>query len=135
MNAHRPLYSSCYLLEIYEQNPLVENGSITGVCRHLESRQQFAQKAKVCYVRISSEHQQLSINWKPRGFTTFCEAEELEEDLLSIVTVFVARHNGLRSIANRKRGREIIQGREISSREDTTRPSLSYSGLGRARWT
>ncbi|CAG8855476.1 19339_t:CDS:2, partial [Gigaspora margarita] len=37
------------------------------------------------------------------------ETGELAEDLLSIVTVFVARHNGLRSAANRKRRKETAQ--------------------------
>ena len=32
---------------------------------------------------------------------------ELAEDILSIVTIFTARHNGLRSAENRKRRREI----------------------------
>jgi len=128
------------------------------------------QKAKICYARVSSEHQQgdlerqiadlrqrfpehetvsdigSGLNWKRRGFTALLErvhagavnevvvtrkdrlcrfgielvewifekngtqlmvlgsdvsannseAGELAEDLLSIVTVFVARHNGLR---------------------------------------
>jgi|KBSSwiStaDraftv2_1062776.scaffolds.fasta_scaffold193444_3 putative resolvase len=35
------------------------------------------------------------------------ESGELAEDLLSIVTIFTARHNGLRSAENRKRRREI----------------------------
>ena len=35
------------------------------------------------------------------------ESSELAEDLLSIVTIFTARHNGLRSAENRKRRREI----------------------------
>ena len=37
------------------------------------------------------------------------EAGELAEDLLAIGTVFVARHNGLRSAANRKRRRNTAQ--------------------------
>jgi len=35
------------------------------------------------------------------------ESGELAKDLLSIVTIFTARHNGLRSAENRKRRREI----------------------------
>lgn len=35
------------------------------------------------------------------------ESSELAEDLLSIVTIFTVRHNGLRSAENRKRRREI----------------------------
>ena len=35
------------------------------------------------------------------------EAGELAEDLLSIVTVFVARHNGMHSAANRRKRREV----------------------------
>ena len=60
------------------------------------------------------------------------EARELAEDLLSIVTVFVARHNGTRSAANRRRRREVAKAQEEqelqdSSRQDTTYPSLSYA--------
>ena len=60
------------------------------------------------------------------------EAGELAEDLLSIVTVFVARHNGMRSAANRRRRREAAKAQEEqelqdSSRQDTTYPSLSYA--------
>src|SRR6185369_14035441 len=76
------------------------------------------------------------------------EARELAEDLLSIVTVFVARHNGTRSAANRRRRREVAKAQEEqelqdSSRQDTTYPSLSYARgevetqrwMGTARWT
>ena len=42
------------------------------------------------------------------------ETGELAEDLLAIVTVFVARHNGLRSAANRK----ILPKRFKSSRKE-----------------
>jgi hypothetical protein len=58
------------------------------------------------------------------------EAGELAEDLLSIVTVFVARHNGMRSAANRRRRREQAQEEQEfqnPSRQDTTYPSLSYA--------
>ncbi|CAG8843049.1 28010_t:CDS:2, partial [Racocetra persica] len=34
------------------------------------------------------------------------ESGELAEDLLSIVTIFIVRHNGLRLAQNRKRRRE-----------------------------
>ncbi|CAG8782226.1 8680_t:CDS:2, partial [Racocetra fulgida] len=52
---------------------------------------------------------------------------KLAEDLLSIVTVFVARHNGLRSAANRKRRKDTTQAiqkfqegsNETSSRQET----------------
>ncbi|GES89365.1 IS607 family transposase [Rhizophagus clarus] len=61
------------------------------------------------------------------------EARELAEDLLAIVTVFVARHNGLRSAANRKRRRDVAQeikdiqegSEETSSRQGTTDSHLS----------
>lgn len=144
-------------------------------------------RAKICYARVSSEHQQgdlerqiahlqqcfpdheiisdigSGLNWKRRGFAALLErihaevveevvvtrkdrlcrfgselvewifaknetqlvvlgsdvgadggeARELAEDLLSIVTVFVARHNGLRSAANRKRRREAtLEGQD-----------------------
>ena len=59
------------------------------------------------------------------------EAGELAEDLLSIVTIFVARHNGLRSAANRKRRQEATQAQEEEfqdpGRQDTTYLSLSYT--------
>jgi hypothetical protein len=61
------------------------------------------------------------------------EAGELAEDLLAIVTVFVARHNGLRSAANRRRRRDAAQeikdfqegSEETSSRQGTTDSHLS----------
>jgi len=61
------------------------------------------------------------------------EAGELAEDLLAIVTVFVARHNGLRSAANRRRRRDVAQeikdiqegSEETSSRQGTTDSHLS----------
>lgn len=64
------------------------------------------------------------------------ETGELAEDLLSIVTVFVARHNGLRSAANRKRRKETAQAiqkfqegsNEASSRQGTTHSPFSHSG-------
>jgi len=51
-------------------------------------------------------------------------------DLLAIVTVFVARHNGLRSAANRRRRRDAAQefqegSEETSSRQDATDSHLS----------
>ncbi|CAG8440913.1 1063_t:CDS:2 [Ambispora gerdemannii] len=76
------------------------------------------------------------------------EAGKLAEDLLSIVTVFVARHNGIRSAANRRRRREATQAQEDQefqdpSRQDTMYPSLSYTRRAvetqtmdrTARWT
>ncbi|RHZ53547.1 hypothetical protein Glove_441g68 [Diversispora epigaea] len=162
--------------------------------------------AKICYARVSSEHQRddleqqianlrqyypeykiisdigSGLNWKCRGFVTLLErihtegikkvvvtrkdrlcrfgsefvewifekngtwlvvfgmdvsaesseAGKLVEDLLSIVTVFVARYNGMRSAANRKRKREVAKAQEEqelqdSSRQDTTYPSLFYA--------
>lgn len=158
--------------------------SIADIRRILNDKQseheQIAQKAKVCYARVSSEHQKgdldrqieylrhhfpdheiisdigSGLNWKRRGFMSILErvhsskvkevvvtrkdrlcrfgielvewifekngtellilgsdvisnndeTKELAEDLLSIVTVFVARHNGLRSASNRKRRKE-----------------------------
>jgi predicted site-specific integrase-resolvase len=53
------------------------------------------------------------------------EAGELAEDLLSIVTVFVARHNGLRSAANRKRRREIAKEAQDLQEEDERRETSS----------
>ncbi|CAG8576195.1 4226_t:CDS:2 [Ambispora gerdemannii] len=163
---------------------------------------QFTQKAKICYARVSPEHQRddlerpienlrqhypeyeivnyidSGLNWKRRGFVALLErihAERIEKvvvtqkdrlcrfgselvewifekngtrlmilgtdvsaennevgDLLSIVTVFVARHNGIRSAANRRRRREAAQAQEDQefqepSRQDTTYPSLSYT--------
>ncbi|CAG8582545.1 70_t:CDS:2 [Ambispora gerdemannii] len=62
--------------------------------------------------------------------TNDSEAEELAEDLLAIVTVFVARHNELRSAANRRRRdttQEIQEGsEETSSRQGTTHLPLSH---------
>ncbi|RHZ90026.1 hypothetical protein Glove_9g274 [Diversispora epigaea] len=141
--------------------------SITDIQEIFRDNQQtqITQKAKICYARVSSEHQRddlerqianlrqyypeyeiisdigSGLNWKRRGFVALLErihtegieevvvtrklvewifekngtrlmvlgtdvsAEssevgELAEDLLSIVTVFVARHNGMRSAAN-----------------------------------
>jgi len=70
---------------------------------------------------------------------------------LAIVTVFVARHNGLRSAANRKRRRNTAQevqefqegSEETSSRQGTTDSHLSQPAerlklrrwIGTARWT
>jgi putative resolvase len=155
-----------------------------------DGEQQLSQKAKICYARVSSEHQRKDLdrqiadlrqrfpgheilsdvgsglNWKRRAFTTLLErvhagaveeivvtrkdrlcrfgselvewifekngtrlvvlgsdigadsgeAGELAEDLLAIVTVFVARHNGLRSAANRRKRRETAQ-KEKENRE------------------
>ena len=171
---------------------------------------QATKKVKVCYARVSSEHQRgdldrqiadlrqhfpgheiisdigSGLNWKRKGFTALLErihaggveevvvtrkdrlcrfgselvewifaksgtqlvvlgsdvsadgseASELAEDLLSITTVFVARHNGLRSAANRKKRRETakeaqdLQGEdergESSSRQSATDPPFPY---------
>ena len=46
------------------------------------------------------------------------EAGELAEDLLAIVTVFVARHNGLRSAANRRKRTSATQEEERSERSE-----------------
>jgi predicted site-specific integrase-resolvase len=179
--------------------------NIRGIFRD-NQQTQFTQKAKICYARVSSEHQRndlerqianlrqhypeyeivsdigSGLNWKRRGFVALLErihtggieevmvtrkdrlcrfgfelvewvfekngtqlvvlgtdvsaesseAGELAEDLLSIVTVFVARHNGMRSAANRRRRREAAQAQEEQefqnpSRKDTTHPSLSYA--------
>jgi len=56
------------------------------------------------------------------------EAGELVEDLLLIITVFVARHNEMCSATNRRR-QEQIQEQEFqnSSRQDTMYPSLFYT--------
>lgn len=58
------------------------------------------------------------------------------EDLFSITTVFVARHNGLRSATNRKKRQEVAKEaqdlqedddrRETSSRQSTTHPPFSH---------
>jgi hypothetical protein len=59
------------------------------------------------------------------------EARELAEDLLFIVMVFVARHNGLCSAANHKRKQEVFeeakedQNIEAYSRQSVTCLSLS----------
>ena len=79
------------------------------------------------------------------------ENSETGEDLLAIVTVFVARHNGLRSAANCKRRRNTAQevyefqegSEETSSRQGTTDLHLSQPAerlklrrwIGTARWT
>ena len=61
------------------------------------------------------------------------ETGELAEGLLSIVTVFVARHNRTRSVANRRRRREATKAQEGEdhwqdfTRQGTTYPSLSYA--------
>jgi putative resolvase len=191
--------------------PLAANDSTPlQMCRVFGDNQQTKQttkKVKVCYARVSSEHQRgdlerqiadlqrhfpdheiisdigSGLNWKRRGFTALLEriysggveevvvtrkdrlcrfgselvewifaksgtqlmvlgsdvsadsseVSELAEDLLSITTVFVARHNGLRSAANRKRRRETIkeaqnlnERRESSGRQSATYPPLPY---------
>ena len=62
------------------------------------------------------------------------ETGELAEDLLSIVTVFVARHNGMRSAANRRKRREG-QAQEDQDQEfqDTGRKNTAYPSLSYAR--
>ena len=60
------------------------------------------------------------------------EAGELAEDLLSIVTVFVARHNGMRSAANRRKRREV-QAQEDQEFQDTGRQNTAYPSLSYAR--
>ena len=60
------------------------------------------------------------------------EYGELAKDLLAIVTVFVARHNGLRSAANRRRRREAaqeIQEFQEGSEETFSRQGTTYSHL------
>ena len=56
------------------------------------------------------------------------ESEERAEDLFSIVTVFVVRHNNNRhSAANRKRRQEAqFQNFQDTGRQNTAYPSLSY---------
>jgi predicted site-specific integrase-resolvase len=46
------------------------------------------------------------------------EQQELAEDLLSIVTVFVAKHNGRRSATNRKRRKEEAKAAARPTREE-----------------
>ena len=63
------------------------------------------------------------------------DTRELADDLLAITTVFVARHNGLRSGANRRRRRALQQeGQEASAAEgekDTGVPHQNAaSGIG-----
>ena len=59
------------------------------------------------------------------------EAGELAEDLLAIVTVFVARHNGLRSAANRRRKEAAQEFQEFQegSEETFSRQGTTYSHL------
>jgi predicted site-specific integrase-resolvase len=49
------------------------------------------------------------------------ESEELSEDLLAITTVFVARHNGQRSVANQKKRKraELEQEAQETEEEET----------------
>ena len=65
-------------------------------------------------------------------YTNDSEYGELAEDLLAIVTVFVARHNGLRSAANRRRRREAaqeVQEFQEGSEETFSRQGTTYSHL------
>ena len=57
------------------------------------------------------------------------ETGELAEDLLSIVTVFVARHNGTRSASNRRRRREAVKAQEEEDWQDSTRQGTTYPSL------
>jgi len=57
------------------------------------------------------------------------ETGELAEDLLAIVTVFVARHNGLRSAANRRRRRDAAQEFQEGSEETSSRQGATDSHL------
>ena len=57
------------------------------------------------------------------------ETGELAEDLLAIVTVFVARHNGLRSAANRRRRRDAAQEFQEGSEETSSRQGATDSYL------
>src|SRR6185436_12256750 len=59
------------------------------------------------------------------------ESGELAEDLLSIVTIFTARHNGLRSAENRKRRREIENKKDA----DLSHARRKRKWMGSARWT
>lgn len=52
-----------------------------------------------------------------RADDTAREQQELADDLLSIVTVFVAKHNGRRSATNRKRRKEEEKARARSARK------------------
>jgi putative resolvase len=51
------------------------------------------------------------------------EEQELQEDLLSIVTIFFARHNGKRASDNRKRRRMELQENQVTSNQETNRDS------------
>lgn len=53
------------------------------------------------------------------------DTEELADDLLSIVNVFVARKNGLRASRNKRRRKAAIQRQNRDSNEDSQDQSLS----------
>src|SRR5438132_1567053 len=62
------------------------------------------------------------------------ETGELAEGLLSIVTVFVARHNGTRFAANRKRRQEAAKEQEGEDHwQDFTRQGTTYLSISYAR--
>jgi predicted site-specific integrase-resolvase len=50
-----------------------------------------------------------------RGESEGDDTHELSEDLLSVVTIFVARHNGKRAAKNRKRRREKAAEKETEA--------------------
>jgi len=61
------------------------------------------------------------------------ETGELAEDLPSIVMVFVARHNGMRSATNRRRRREAAKAQEEKEWQDSTRQGMTYPSISYAR--
>ena len=58
---------------------------------------------------------------------------ELAEDLLSIVMIFVTRHNGKHSAANCERRREAAKAQEEKEWQDSTRQGIMYLSLSYAR--
>ena len=69
-------------------------------------------------------------------YTNDSEAGELAEDLLAIVTVFVAQHNGLRSAANRRRRRDAAQEFQEGSEETfVTCAWKAETSVVRYEWT
>ncbi|CAG8829974.1 17221_t:CDS:2, partial [Racocetra persica] len=66
-----------------------------------------------------------NILWRSRRSGDICannnETRELAEDLLSIITGFVARHNGLRYAANHKRRKDTVQAIQKFQEERTAR--------------
>ncbi|CAG8835448.1 8030_t:CDS:2, partial [Racocetra persica] len=72
------------------------------------------EKKKICYARNDTKILVLGSDVNVDD----TESGEFVKDLLSIITIFTTRHNGLRSAQNRK------QQREIKNSKDTNVPNI-----------